>query len=70
MRWLVIVSLLLTGCASTLTIEYDEQDRVSKIIGKGTQTSIIKHGEYEVSMDTKQPSPFKDIINLNGSKIQ
>lgn len=64
---LIATILVLTGCASTLTIERDSEGRISKLIGKGSQESSIEQGDEKVSLNTKQ-EPFKDIVSLNALK--
>ena len=64
--FLFLICIFLSGCASTLTIQYDPEGRVEKLIGKGTQDSTIKQGEIECKMNTKQD--FK-LVDLNLSKV-
>ena len=65
MRAIILISLLFTGCASTLTVEYDSMNRVSKVSGRGMQNTTITQEDYTVSMDNKQPPILKDIVSIN-----
>ncbi|OQY44624.1 MAG: hypothetical protein B6242_12300 [Anaerolineaceae bacterium 4572_78] len=63
MKYLMVVVLLLTGCASTLGIEYDSTGRIDKITAKGSQASGIEQGDVKVRMDTKQKSILDGLIS-------
>jgi len=63
---IIFICLFLSGCASTLVITYDEFGKVMKIIGKGTQDSLIKQGDVEVKMNNK---PDVKLIDINLSKV-
>lgn len=56
MRYLIALLLIvsLQGCGASLSIIRNEDGSIKKVIAQGMQKTLIKKGDEEISMETKQ----------------
>ena len=69
MKYIIILSLLLCGCASHAHFDRDELGRVTDIRVKGQMKGSLKLQEIEeITFDSKSEPILKDLVNINGNK--
>ena len=72
MKYLLILCLLLSGCASTYEVwKYDPEKSklvcIYKTRASGTQDTLIKTDRIEASTDNKW-EPIKDVVSINAMR--
>ena len=67
----VILCLMVAGCASTIKANYDDTGRLIGLEATGQQESAViqkADGTVEYRMNNKAEPIFKDIVNINAVK--